>query len=149
MKAITKLTLAALGAASLAGGVALAQNAQPGSQSGAQGQPINPETANYGTPAGAPLKRDGSLSADSPPPANAGAGSTNSSTSGNSSAGSMAGGSTSSSSTSTNADTGAMPSSSGSSSSSDTGAGSSASSSSASDSGAGSDASLQPRADRN
>ena len=46
MKAITKLTAVALSAMSIAGGVALAQ------------------TANYGTPPGAPLKRDGSLSAD-------------------------------------------------------------------------------------
>ena len=56
MNAITKLTAAALGALSIAGGVAVAQSAS--SDDG------RAQTANYGTPPGAPLKRDGSLSAD-------------------------------------------------------------------------------------
>ena len=56
MNAITKLTAVALGAMSIAGGVALAQTASPDDGRAA--------TANYGTPPGAPLKRDGSLSAD-------------------------------------------------------------------------------------
>ena len=58
MNAITKLTAVALGAVSIAGGVALAQNA---SDNPADGRNM---TANYGTPPGAPLKRDGSLNAD-------------------------------------------------------------------------------------
>jgi hypothetical protein len=57
MKAITKLTAVALSAMSIAGGVALAQTASSDEDGRAQ-------TANYGTPPGAPLKRDGSLSAD-------------------------------------------------------------------------------------
>ena len=57
MKAITKLTAVALSAMSIAGGVALAQTAASDEDGRAQ-------TANYGTPPGAPLKRDGSLSAD-------------------------------------------------------------------------------------
>jgi hypothetical protein len=61
MNAITKLTAVALGAMSIAGGVAVAQSAS--SDDG------RAQTANYGTPPGAPLKRDGSLSAD--PVANA------------------------------------------------------------------------------
>ena len=59
MNAITKLTAVALGAMSIAGGVALAQTAAPDDGRAA--------TANYGTPPGAPLKRDGSLSADPVP----------------------------------------------------------------------------------
>ena len=59
MNAITKLTAVALGAMSIAGGVALAQTASPDDGRAA--------TANYGTPPGAPLKRDGSLSADPVP----------------------------------------------------------------------------------
>lgn len=57
MNSITKLAAAALGALSIAGGVAVAQD-----------NSTNPDqraaTANYGTPPGAPLKRDGSLGAD-------------------------------------------------------------------------------------
>ncbi len=56
MNAITKLTAVALGAMSIAGGVAVAQSAAPDDG--------RAQTANYGTPPGAPLKRDGSLSAD-------------------------------------------------------------------------------------
>jgi hypothetical protein len=56
MNAIMKLTAAALGAMSIAGGVAVAQSASPDDG--------RAQTANYGTPPGAPLKRDGSLSAD-------------------------------------------------------------------------------------
>ena len=59
MNAITKLTAAALGAMSIAGGIAMAQ--APSSQDPNDGRTA---TANYGTPPGAPLKRDGSLSAD-------------------------------------------------------------------------------------
>ena len=59
MKAITKLTAAALGAMSIAGGVALAQ--APSAENPNDGRTA---TANYGTPPGAPLKRDGSLNAD-------------------------------------------------------------------------------------
>jgi hypothetical protein len=59
MNAITKLTAAALGAMSIAGGVALAQ--APSAENPNDGRTA---TANYGTPPGAPLKRDGSLSAD-------------------------------------------------------------------------------------
>lgn len=58
MNAITKLTAAALGAMSIAGGVAVAQSANDNPNDG------RAQTANYGTPPGAPLKRDGSLSAD-------------------------------------------------------------------------------------
>jgi len=57
MKAITQLAAVALGAMSIAAGVAVAQ-ANAGTES-----TMNPDTANYGTPPGAPLKRDGSLSA--------------------------------------------------------------------------------------
>jgi hypothetical protein len=60
MNAFTKLTVAALTAAGIAGGVAVAQTTTPAS-------PIvdgRTDTANYGTPAGAPLKRDGSLQGD-------------------------------------------------------------------------------------
>ena len=56
MNAITKLTAVALGALSIAGGVAVAQSTSPDDG--------RAKTANYGTPPGAPLKRDGSLSAD-------------------------------------------------------------------------------------
>jgi len=59
MNAITKLTAAALGAMSIAGGVAVAQ--APSAENPNDGRTA---TANYGTPPGAPLKRDGSLSAD-------------------------------------------------------------------------------------
>lgn len=59
MNAITKLTAAALGALSIAGGVAVAQSASSTNDNDGRAQ-----TANYGTPPGAPLKRDGSLSAD-------------------------------------------------------------------------------------
>ena len=59
MNAITKLTAAALGAMSIAGGVAVAQ--APSSTDPNDGRSA---TANYGTPPGAPLKRDGSLNAD-------------------------------------------------------------------------------------
>jgi hypothetical protein len=59
MNAITKLTAAALGAMSIAGGVALAQ--APSAENPNDGRTA---TANYGTPPGAPLKRDGSLRAD-------------------------------------------------------------------------------------
>ena len=56
MNAIMKLTAAALATMSIAGGVAVAQSASPDDG--------RAQTANYGTPPGAPLKRDGSLSAD-------------------------------------------------------------------------------------
>ena len=56
MNAIMKLTAAALATLSIAGGVAVAQSASPDDG--------RAQTANYGTPPGAPLKRDGSLSAD-------------------------------------------------------------------------------------
>ena len=59
MNAIMKLTVAALGAMSIAGGVAVAQSTAPDDG--------RAQTANYGTPPGAPLKRDGSLSADPTP----------------------------------------------------------------------------------
>jgi len=58
MNAFMKLTAAALGAASIAGGVAVAQDTS------SKDPYANPDTANYGTPPGAPLKRDGSLRAD-------------------------------------------------------------------------------------
>lgn len=64
MNAITKLTAAALGALSIAGGVAVAQSASSTNDNDGRAQ-----TANYGTPPGAPLKRDGSLSADPKPAA--------------------------------------------------------------------------------
>ena len=57
MKAITRLAAVALGAMGIAAGVAVAQ-ANAGTEA-----TMNPDTANYGTPTGAPLKRDGSLSA--------------------------------------------------------------------------------------
>ena len=59
MNAMTKLAAVALAAMSIAGGVAVAQ-----STSSDDGRAA---TANYGTPPGAPLKRDGSLSADPTP----------------------------------------------------------------------------------
>lgn len=59
MNALMKLTAAALGAASIAGGVAVAQSTSTTDPNDAR-----PDTANYGTPPGAPLKRDGSLRAD-------------------------------------------------------------------------------------
>ncbi len=58
MNAFMKLTAAALGAASIAGGVAVAQDMS------SKDPYASPDTANYGTPPGAPLKRDGSLRAD-------------------------------------------------------------------------------------
>ena len=61
MNAFMKLTAAALSAASIAGGVAVAQDTS------SKDPYANPDTANYGTPPGAPLKRDGSLSADPTP----------------------------------------------------------------------------------
>ena len=60
MNALTKLTVAALSAAGIAGGVAVAQTT-PAAPNTIDGRA---DTANYGTPPGAPLKRDGSLSAD-------------------------------------------------------------------------------------
>jgi hypothetical protein len=60
MNSITKLAAAALGALSIAGGVAVAQD-------NSAGYDARQDTANYGTPPGAPLKRDGSLSADPTP----------------------------------------------------------------------------------
>ncbi len=62
MNAMMKLTATALGALSIAGGVAVAQGSSTASDNDARS-----ETANYGTPPGAPLKRDGSLSADPKP----------------------------------------------------------------------------------
>lgn len=64
MNAMMKLTAAALGALSIAGGVAVAQGTSTSSDNDARS-----DTANYGTPPGAPLKRDGSLSADPKPTA--------------------------------------------------------------------------------
>ena len=61
MNAMMKLTAAALGALSIAGGVAVAQT------STSNDNDARSQTANYGTPPGAPLKRDGSLSADPKP----------------------------------------------------------------------------------
>ena len=58
MNTMMKLAAAALGAASIAGGVAVAQDAS------SKDPYAHPDTANYGTPPGAPLKRDGSLRAD-------------------------------------------------------------------------------------
>jgi hypothetical protein len=58
MNTIMKLTAAALGAASIAGGVAVAQSTT------ADPNDHRAETANYGTPPGAPLKRDGSLGSE-------------------------------------------------------------------------------------
>jgi hypothetical protein len=56
MNAITKLTAMALGALTILGGAAVAQStSKPDANA-------NPDTANYGTPPGAALKRDGSLS---------------------------------------------------------------------------------------
>jgi hypothetical protein len=62
MNSITKLAAAALGALSIAGGVAVAQDNSTNNDA-------RSDTANYGTPPGAPLKRDGSLSADPKPTA--------------------------------------------------------------------------------
>ena len=62
MNSITKLAAVALGAMSIAGGVAVAQVNAPSNDG-------RTDTANYGTPAGAPLKRDGSLGADPQPTA--------------------------------------------------------------------------------
>ena len=61
MNTIMKLAAAALGAASIAGGVAVAQDTS------SKDPYAHPDTANYGTPPGAPLKRDGSLRADPTP----------------------------------------------------------------------------------
>jgi hypothetical protein len=57
MNAITRLSAVAIAACGIAGGVAVAQ------QNTGTEATMNPATANYGTPPGAPLKRDGSLSA--------------------------------------------------------------------------------------
>jgi hypothetical protein len=57
MNALTKLSAVAIAACGIAGGVAVAQ------QNTGTEATMNPQTANYGTPPGAPLKRDGSLSA--------------------------------------------------------------------------------------
>ncbi len=57
MNSITKLAAVALGALSIAGGIAVAQDNSTSNDA-------RSDTANYGTPPGAPLKRDGSLSAD-------------------------------------------------------------------------------------
>lgn len=57
MNSITKLAAAALGALSIAGGFAVAQDNSTNNDA-------RSDTANYGTPPGAPLKRDGSLGAD-------------------------------------------------------------------------------------
>jgi hypothetical protein len=65
MNTFTKLAVAALGAASIAGGVAFAQETQ--STNSSKDPNADPATANYGTPPGAPLKRDGSLHADEAP----------------------------------------------------------------------------------
>jgi cytoskeletal protein RodZ len=62
MNTLTKLAVAALGAAGVAGGVALAQETQ--STYSSKDPNADPNSANYGTPPGAPLKRDGSLRAD-------------------------------------------------------------------------------------
>ena len=59
MNAMSKLAAVAIAAVSIAGGVAVAQSTSPDDGRTA--------TANYGTPPGAPLKRDGSLSADPTP----------------------------------------------------------------------------------
>ena len=64
MNAMMKLTAAALGALSIAGGVAVAQGTSASSDNDARS-----DTANYGTPPGAALKRAGSLSADPKPTA--------------------------------------------------------------------------------
>jgi hypothetical protein len=61
MNTMMKLAAAALGAASIAGGVAVAQDVN------SKDPYAHPDTANYGTPPGAPLKRDGSLRADPTP----------------------------------------------------------------------------------
>ena len=58
MKAIMKLAAVAMGAVSIAGGLAMAGTTSSDPNDG------RADTANYGTPPGAPLKRDGSLSAD-------------------------------------------------------------------------------------
>ena len=61
MNSMMKLAAAALGAMSIAGGVAVAQDTS------SKDPYAHPDTANYGTPPGAPLKRDGSLRADPKP----------------------------------------------------------------------------------
>ena len=66
MNTFTKLTALALTAASIAGGVAVAQDT---SSAATKDKYTNSDTANYGTPPGAPLKRDGSLRADPTAPA--------------------------------------------------------------------------------
>ena len=60
MNTFTKLTALALTAASIAGGVAVAQDT---SSANTKDKYTNSDTANYGTPPGAALKRDGSLRA--------------------------------------------------------------------------------------
>jgi hypothetical protein len=66
MNTFTKLTALAITAASIAGGVAVAQDT---SSANTKDKYTNSDTANYGTPPGAPLKRDGSLRADPTAPA--------------------------------------------------------------------------------
>ena len=63
MNTLIKLAAVALSAAGIAGGVAVAQTTNTNDEDG------RAQTANYGTPPGAPLKRDGSLSADPKPAA--------------------------------------------------------------------------------
>lgn len=58
MNALMKLTAVALGALGIAGGAAVAQGSSNATTD------ARSDTANYGTPPGAPLKRDGSLSSD-------------------------------------------------------------------------------------
>ena len=64
MNAFTKLTVAALTAAGIAGGVAVAQTNNPVNDNPNASADGRDSTANYGTPPGAPLKRDGSLQGD-------------------------------------------------------------------------------------
>jgi len=66
MNTFTKLTALAITAAGIAGGVAVAQDT---SSANTKDKYTNSDTANYGTPPGAPLKRDGSLRADPTAPA--------------------------------------------------------------------------------
>lgn len=61
MNAIIKLAAVAIGALSIAGGAAVAQSSAHTDVN------ANPDTANYGTPPGADLKRDGSLSSNRTP----------------------------------------------------------------------------------
>lgn len=75
MNTMMKLTAAALGAMSIAGGVAVAQGSTTSDND------ARSNTANYGTPPGAALKRDGSLSADPKPTATMNAPSTTDTTS--------------------------------------------------------------------